>query len=89
MCQPSSESGQERGMQVQDTVLRQIVSLHPILLTSDELVVWLKESPADYMGRLEIVGAIDKLKRSGLLRQSGEVLEPTFPAHCALKVLRP
>jgi hypothetical protein len=88
MCRSSSESERERDRQVQDVVLRQIVSLHPVLLTSDELVVWLEGSPADDIGRHEIVGAIGMLKRSGLLRQCGKTLEPTLPAHCALKVLR-
>lgn len=88
MCRLSSKSGRERDLWVQDLVLMQIVGLHPALLTSDEMVAWLEDSPTDDIDRFEIMDAIDRLRRSGLLRQGGEVLEPTFAALCALKVLR-
>lgn len=87
MCRSSSESGQGRDVQIQDVVLRQIAGLHPGRLTSDELVVWLEDRQT-HTSRTAIEEAISVLKRSGLLRQNGEVVEPTFAALRAVAILQ-
>jgi asparagine synthetase A len=86
MRRASSRSPHERDLWVENAVLLQIVSLHPDHLTSKELVVRMEEDESD-TGRVEIVNAIGALKRSGLVRFTGEVVEPTYAAIRAVAIL--
>jgi Fe2+ or Zn2+ uptake regulation protein len=79
MPQSSSGTPQERDLWVESAVLSQIVSLHPDHLTTEELVARM-EDDASGTGRVEIRDAIAALKRSGLVRITGEVVEPTYAA---------
>lgn len=76
-----TDSPQEHDRQIERMALLEIIALHPERLTTDELV-----NRLDGTDRLAIV---DALKRSGLARSTGEVIEPTQAAVCAVKVLQP
>jgi hypothetical protein len=76
-------SPEKSGRQVERTVLLEIVALHPDRLTPEELSVGLEDQP----DRLAILDAIDALKRSGLVRSTGEIIEPTHPATCMAAIL--
>jgi hypothetical protein len=79
--QPSSSSLEECDLLVEQALLSEIIALHPDHLTPEELVRWMniKSSTAC---RIAILDALLALTRSGLARQSGEVVEPT---HAALR----
>ncbi len=79
--QPGSPSLEERDLLVEQALLSEIVALHPDRLTPEELVLWMKGEQSD-VGRIAILDALLALKRSGLARQNGEVVEPT---HAALR----
>lgn len=78
-------SDQKRDRHVQRMVLLEVVALHPDRLTPDELAVRLEDDP----DRLAIMDAIDALKRSGLVRLTGEIIEPTHAAVGAAKIFQP
>ena len=78
MCQPSSKPPERRDLLVEQALLSEIITL-PDRLTPEELVRWMQDKPSD-AGRIEILNALLVLKRSGLVRQNGEVLEPTHAA---------
>jgi hypothetical protein len=73
--------------QVEYEVLAEIICLHPIRLTLSELVLRV----AGKWGGSESVAiedSIQALKRSGLVRQTGDVLEPTYAALRAAELFR-
>lgn len=76
-------SDQEQDRQVEHMVLLEIVALHPECLTPDELAARLEGQP----DRLAILDAIDALKRCGLVRLNGGIVEPTHPAMCMAMIL--
>ncbi len=78
---PGSRSPEERDRYVESMVLLEIVALHPDHLTVDELLVRMEDDPGD-MDRLAIRDAIASLMRCGLVRLTGEIIEPTHPAVC-------
>ena len=65
-------------MKVEQALLSEIISL-PDHLTPEELVLWMR-GKTDDTERVEILDALLVLKRSGLVRQNGEVVEPTYAA---------
>lgn len=79
MCRSSSGSPQEQDLRVENDVLLEIVTLHPDHLTSEEMVVRMEDDPSD-TGRVAILDSLQELKRSGLIRFSGDVVEPTYAA---------
>ncbi len=78
MCQTSSPPSEERRLRVEQALLSEIITL-PGHLTPEELILWMQDKPSD-AGRIEILDALLVLKRSGLVRQNGEVIEPTHAA---------
>lgn len=68
-------------MKVEQALLSEIITL-PHRLTPEELVLWMRGRTSD-ADRNEILDALSVLKRSGLVRQNGEVIEPTHAAICA------
>ncbi|HMJ71996.1 MAG TPA: hypothetical protein VK471_01390 [Solirubrobacterales bacterium] len=74
----SSPSREERDLRVEQTLLSEIITL-PDRLTPEELILWMRGRSSD-ANRIEILDALSVLKRSGLVRQSGEVVEPTHAA---------
>ena len=71
-------SPEERSLHLEQTLLSEIITL-PDRLTPEELILWMQDKPSD-SGRIEILDALLVLKRSGLVRQNGEVIEPTLAA---------
>lgn len=67
-------------------ILREIVGLLPARLTIDEMVLWVANRQGDYSA-VAAKDAIAKLRRSGLIRLSGDVLEPTLAAFHATEIL--
>lgn len=85
MCQPRSESPEERDLLLEHALLSEIIILHPDHLTSEELVVRMKNGKTD---RIAILDTLQALKRSGLIRFNGEVVEPTFAAMRAAAIFQ-
>jgi hypothetical protein len=79
MCRPSSPSPAKRDLQIKQALLSEIITLHPDHLTPTELILWMGggSSNAD---RIATLDALQVLKHSGLVRQNGEVVEPTYAA---------
>lgn len=77
MSQSSSKSPAERDLWVESSLLSEIIILHPDHLTSEELVVRMEDGPSG-TDRVAILDTLQALKRSGLVRFNGEVVEPTF-----------
>lgn len=86
MCQPSSEQSGDHDLWVEHAVLLEILTLHPDHLTSGELVVRMEDRASD-TGPTTIMDSLQALKRSGLIRFNGEVVEPTFAAVRAADIL--
>jgi len=85
MCEASS-AAQSRDLWVENALLSEMVTLHPERLTSDELVLRLEEESSG-TGRTAIEDALQALRRSGLVRATAGVLEPTHAALRAAAVL--
>lgn len=81
MPRPSSDPQEDRDLWLEQALLSEIVFLHPDHLTSEELVLKMKDGPSD-TGRIAVLDSFQALKRSGLVRLNGEVVEPT---HAALR----
>jgi hypothetical protein len=79
MCRSSSKSPQERDLWVENAILSEIIALHPVHLTREELVVRMEDGPSE-TGRVAVLDSLQALKRSGLVRFTGEVVEPTYAA---------
>jgi hypothetical protein len=89
MERPSnSESVDERDIRAESAVLHEVVILHPVRLTSEELVVRMEDTPSD-TGGVAILDSLQALKRCGLIRLNGELVEPTYAAVCAAKLFLP
>ncbi|HEY8816272.1 MAG TPA: hypothetical protein VIP57_14350 [Candidatus Dormibacteraeota bacterium] len=76
--QASSPSPEERDLRVEQALLSEIIALSD-RLTPEELILWMRGRSSD-PDRIEILDALLVLKRSGLVRQNGEVVEPTHAA---------
>jgi hypothetical protein len=74
-----SDPPDERRLRLENSLLLEIVDQDPVHLTQDELVL-LKEHPSAGTDRIAILDALHELKRSGLIRFNGEVIEPTYAA---------
>ena len=70
---------EERDLLIEQALLSEIIALHPDRLTPEELVRWMNSKSSD-AGRIAILDALLALKCSGLARQNGEVVEPTYTA---------
>lgn len=65
--------------QIEGAVFSEIVHLHPARLTLSELVLRMADGQ-DGSECVSIHDSVQALKRSGLVRQSGETIEPTYAA---------
>jgi hypothetical protein len=88
MRQSGSESPEARDLLIEHALLSEIVVLHPDHLTSEELVVRMEDTPGD-TDSIAIRDALQALKRSGLVRFNGLVVEPTYAALRAAAILSP
>ncbi len=77
MPQPSSKSPEDRDLWLEQALLSEIIFLHPDHLTFEELVLKMEDGPSN-TGRIAILDSFQALKRSGLVRLNGEVVEPTY-----------
>jgi hypothetical protein len=76
---PTSISSPEvRQLSIEQTLLSELVTL-PDRMTPEELILWIR-GKTNGTDRIEILDALSGLTRSGLARQNGEVIEPTFAA---------
>jgi hypothetical protein len=71
-----------------EVVLIEIIILHPDHLTHEELIVRLEDVPSD-TDRVAILDSLQELKRAGLVRQNGDVVEPTYAALRAAEIFEP
>jgi hypothetical protein len=85
MNEASSRSSADRHLSLENALLTEIITQHLGYLTQDELVMRMTDDPTG-MGRIEILDSLQELKRSGLVRFSGEVVEPTFSASRAAEI---
>jgi hypothetical protein len=79
MSGTSSRSPAEWDLQLENGLLMEIVMQHPDHLTQGELVTRMEGWPTG-TDRIAILDSLQELKRSGLIRINGEVVEPTFAA---------
>jgi hypothetical protein len=87
MSRSGSDSAKARDREVKRMVLTEIVSLLPERLTVPELAVCLEDGPKD-TDRLTTVDAVGALKRDGLVRLTGEIVEPTHAALSAAEIFQ-
>jgi predicted transcriptional regulator len=62
------------------TVLRQLLLLHPVILTVEELIRDIAADPEDFAERDAIERAVRDLARAGLVHRSGELAIPSRAA---------
>lgn len=76
-------------LELERTVLTEVVQLHPELLTIPELILRIASDPQDESMREKIRQAARELRRSGLarFRDEDEVVEPTHAAIRANELL--
>lgn len=80
MCQPSSKSLEERDLLLENALFLEIIYLHPDHhLTFEELVLRM-ENRSSGIGHVDVLDTFQELKRSGVLRTTDEVIEPTYAA---------
>ncbi len=79
MSETTDGTPRERDRRLEGAILSEIVSRHPGHLTTDELVLRVadRSSGAD---RTAVGDRLQELKRDGLIRLNGEVVEPTHAA---------
>jgi hypothetical protein len=80
----SSDPPAERRLRLENSLLTEIVGLHSHL-TQEELIMRKENCPVG-TDRIAILDSLHELKRSGLIRFSGEVVEPTFAALRAAEI---
>jgi hypothetical protein len=61
-------------------VLRQLLALHPILVTVDELLREVAADPEDFAERDAVERAVRDLGAAGLLHQNGDIVTPSRAA---------
>lgn len=71
---------------IEHSVLVEIVSLHPTSLTLPELILRMQ---VDDPKGIAIQDSVQALKRSGLVRENGVLVEPTHAALCAAAIFQP
>ena len=83
MHRGGEETPQDRLTKLEAFVLEQLATLHPDRLTTDELAL----SMGSRIGRIAFDDALAGLRRSGLARQNGDIVELTYAALCAHELL--
>lgn len=76
MCEASSRSPAERDRQLENPLLMEIVRQHR--MTQEEFVTRIEDCPAG-TDRVAILDSLQELKRSGLVRFSGDVSNQPLP----------
>lgn len=83
MSKVGSRLPAERDRQRENALLKEIVRQHR--MTQEELVTRMENCPPG-TDRIAILDSLQELKRSGLVRLNGGVIEPTFAALRAAEV---
>lgn len=78
---------QDCDLWLEHALLSAIVFLHPDHLTAEELVVRMEDEMSE-IDRVAVLDTLQALKRSGLVRLNGKVVEPTYAALCAATIFR-
>jgi hypothetical protein len=74
----SSKLPAERALRLEHALLDEILTQDPNHLTQDELILRMEGGPND-TDRGAVLDALQELKRSGVIRLNGEVVEVTYP----------
>lgn len=77
MSETRNQLPAERSLRLENALLAEIVIQHPDHLTQDELIVRMEGGPANTTP-IAVLDCLQELKRSGVIRFNGEVVEPTF-----------
>ncbi len=73
----AGNSASERGVRLENALLAEILTQDPNHLTQDELTLRMEGGPFG-TDRIAILDSLQELKRSGVIRLNGEVVEATF-----------
>lgn len=65
---------------IEAAVLRQLLALHPVVLTTEEALREVAGDPGDFAGRDAVERAVRELAAAGLLNRSGELVLPSRAA---------
>jgi len=76
----------QRALRLENALLDEILIQHPDRLTQDELILRMEGGPND-TDRIAVLDALQELKRSGLIRLNGEVVEPTLALLRAAEII--
>ena len=79
------ESGNRRGpagddLTIEVAVLQQLLALHPVQLSFEELVREISGGPTDFAATDPVDRAVGQLCAAGLARRDGDVVRPTRAA---------
>jgi hypothetical protein len=72
---------------IQSAVLLNVVALHPVQVTEEELIREIARNPEDFGERDGIERAIRDLARAGVLHRPDPFVRPTRAALCAYELL--
>jgi hypothetical protein len=81
-----SKTPQERNLWFENAVLEEVVGLHPARLTTTELISRMNNNWEDSED-IAIEDSIQALRRSGLVRITEGIVEPTYAALRAHAIL--
>jgi hypothetical protein len=83
------KSPDEQDLMVERALLSEILLLHHDShhLTFEELVTRMQGEPPNAIGRDAILHSLKELKRSGVIRTNGAVIEPTYAVVRTAKIL--
>jgi hypothetical protein len=76
VCEAGSSIG-ERNLRLEHALLDEVLTQDPNHLTQDELTLRMEGGP-NGTDRSAVLDALQELKRSGVIRLNGEVVEATF-----------
>jgi hypothetical protein len=79
MSELSEGTLREHDQRLEVAILTEVVGLHPERLTRDELTLRMADGPGE-ADRVAVADRLQELKRDGLIRVNGEVVEPTRAA---------
>jgi len=85
MSELSEGTLRERDQRLEIAILTEVVGLHPERLTRDELTLRMADGPGE-ADRVVVGDCLQELRRDGLIRLNGEVVEPTRAAMRAAEV---
>jgi hypothetical protein len=73
----AASSPDERDLQLENALLTEILTQDPHHLTQDELILRMEGGPPG-TDRIAVLDCLQELRRSGVIRLNGEVVEAAF-----------